>query len=252
MVPSRTKDLSSSLEDYLEAIYKLEQEHPVARSKDLAQLLGVGKSSVTAALKSLTEKGYIDYSPYQNIVLTDRGRKAARDVLRRHEVLQDFLESILGVSKDVATESACKMEHAVAGDVLERLLLFVDFFSACPRGQMLLDEFKRVCSEGLDPSRCRECVLECFERLKEENVHERTDLSRLDPGEKAIVLKIVGDKGFRKRIADMGVTRGALVAVERIAPLGDPMQVKIRGYHLSIRRSDAASIIVEQLFDSNR
>ncbi len=252
MVPKKRNNLSSSLEDYLETIYKLEQENPVARSKDVAKALGVGKSSVTAALKTLTEKGYIDYSPYQTIVLTDAGKQAAKDVLRRHEILQDFLENILAVPTELATDSACKLEHAIGGDVLERLLLFVDFFSACPRGQSLLAEFKRVCKEGLDPSRCKGCVIEGFQQLKKSDEGEQTNLAALEPGERGIVLRIKGDKRFHKRIADMGVTRGAVVAVERVAPMGDPMQVKVRGYHLSIRRVDAASIIVEQFNDRNR
>ena len=252
MVPRKIDGLSSSLEDYLETIYKLEQENRVARSKDVAKALGVGKSSVTAALKTLTERGFIDYSPYQHIVLTDAGQQAARDVLRRHEVLQEFLEEILAVPTELATSSACKLEHAIEGEVLERLLLFVDFFSACPRGQSLLAEFKRVCNEGLDPSRCKACVMEGFEQLKEEEKPEQTNLAALQPGERGIVLRIKGDKRFHKRIVDMGVTKGAVVSVERVAPMGDPMQVKVRGYHLSIRRVDAASIIIEHFKDRTR
>jgi Fe2+ transport system protein FeoA len=51
----------------------------------------------------------------------------------------------------------------------------------------------------------------------------------------------------RKRIVEMGVTSGSLVEVERIAPLGDPIDVKIKGYHLSLRKEDAQNIIVDLL-----
>jgi ferrous iron transport protein A len=69
-------------------------------------------------------------------------------------------------------------------------------------------------------------------------------LSDLAPGTSARIVKVSGRGAVPRRIVDMGVTRGSLVYVERVAPLGDPMQVKIRGYHLSLRRSEARMITV--------
>jgi ferrous iron transport protein A len=70
-------------------------------------------------------------------------------------------------------------------------------------------------------------------------------LRDLKPGQEGIVASI-GEKGpVRKRIMDMGVTPGALIKVIKVAPLGDPIEVNIRGYELSLRKSDAAQIIVE-------
>ena len=241
--------LSASLEDYLETIYNLEREKRVARAKDVANALNVGKSSVTAALKALSERGYLDYNPYQTIELTELGQKVARDVCRRHEVLHDFLANILGLREDIAADSACKMEHAIKGEPLERLLRFVEFFSTCPRGQSVLKEFQVVVRDGFNPNRCEHCV-----EAGKINVHtientivKKVGLHTLNPGDKAIVMRIAGERRFHKRIVDMGVTRGALIEIERIAPLGDPMEIKVRGYHLSIRRDDASSIIVEQI-----
>jgi Fe2+ transport system protein FeoA len=74
-------------------------------------------------------------------------------------------------------------------------------------------------------------------------------LRDLKPGSKATILKVNGRSMAKKRMTDMGVTRGSLVEVERIAPLGDPIEVKIKGYHLSIRKEDAGDIAVEP-FDS--
>lgn len=70
-------------------------------------------------------------------------------------------------------------------------------------------------------------------------------LKDLKPGENGIVLMVKG-KGFvRKRILDMGVVRGSSVYVEKIAPLGDPIEIKIKGYNLSLRKEDAGNIILE-------
>ena len=70
--------LSASLEDYLEAIFHLSAQSKVARSKDIAELLEVSRSSVTGALKTLSEKGLVNYKPYGFITLTDIGRAEAQ------------------------------------------------------------------------------------------------------------------------------------------------------------------------------
>ncbi|MDR3282639.1 MAG: ferrous iron transport protein A [Candidatus Methanoplasma sp.] len=64
-------------------------------------------------------------------------------------------------------------------------------------------------------------------------------------GEKAIVVKVKGEGHLRKRIMDMGITKGCEVAVIKVAPLGDPVEITLRGYDLSIRRQEAESIEVE-------
>lgn len=70
-------------------------------------------------------------------------------------------------------------------------------------------------------------------------------LSDLAPGTRARIVRVHGKGETTRRIVDMGVTRGSLVVVEKVAPLGDPMEVKIRGYHLSLRRDEASQIDVD-------
>lgn len=73
---------------------------------------------------------------------------------------------------------------------------------------------------------------------------ERT-LKELKPGEKAIITGVLGEKGaVKRRLMDMGVTRGAEILVRKVAPLGDPIEVNIRGYELTLRKSEAENIIV--------
>lgn len=72
-----------------------------------------------------------------------------------------------------------------------------------------------------------------------------TVLSDLLPGARARIVRVHGRGETTRRIVDMGVTRGALIVVEKVAPLGDPMEVKIKGYHLSLRRSEASKITVD-------
>lgn len=74
-----------------------------------------------------------------------------------------------------------------------------------------------------------------------------TTLSELKPGEKGQIEKVAGGGAVKRRIADMGVTKGCLVEVVRVAPLGDPMDVRIKGYHLSLRKDEAADIAVKKI-----
>lgn len=64
-------------------------------------------------------------------------------------------------------------------------------------------------------------------------------------GESAIVWKVQGEGGVRRRIMDMGITKGTEVQVRKVAPLGDPLELNVRGYSLSLRKADAAQILVE-------
>ena len=72
-------------------------------------------------------------------------------------------------------------------------------------------------------------------------------LAELKPKQRGKVTKIKGGGAVRQRILDMGVVPGAEVEMERIAPLGDPMEIRIKGYHLSLRKEEAANIFVEEV-----
>ena len=116
--------LSAAQEDYLEAIITLEAEHGRVRVRDLSGKLGVHKSTVTAALKMLTDKGLIDYEPYGRIVLLEPGRRAAQRVAKRHDLLRRFLREILLVDEGLADANACRMEHVMDAVLLRRIELF--------------------------------------------------------------------------------------------------------------------------------
>lgn len=74
-----------------------------------------------------------------------------------------------------------------------------------------------------------------------------SDLSQLQPGERATICEIGGGGALRRRLLDMGVVPGAEVEVVRVAPLGDPVEYMIKGYRLSLRRNEAAQVEVETL-----
>ncbi len=131
---SEIQTLSASLEDYLEAIYHIVSSKGAAKVKDIAKRLKVASSSVTGAMHLLSKKGLVNYMPYDIVTLTPDGEIAALDVIRRHVALRNFLISVLEISDEKADEAACKMEHSISNEILERLILFVKFVNACPLG----------------------------------------------------------------------------------------------------------------------
>jgi Fe2+ transport system protein FeoA len=70
-------------------------------------------------------------------------------------------------------------------------------------------------------------------------------LKDLKPGQRCKIVKVRGQGATNKRILEMGVTPGSVIELERVAPLGDPIDVKVRGYHLSLRKEEADGIDVE-------
>jgi len=81
-----------------------------------------------------------------------------------------------------------------------------------------------------------------------ENMSQNTTrLSDLQPGEEGAVMAVEAQGPVRRRLLEMGFIRGATVRVEKMAPLGDPMELVIKGYHLSLRREEGACILVERV-----
>ncbi|HPN09087.1 MAG TPA: DtxR family transcriptional regulator [Syntrophales bacterium] len=246
--------LTASLEDYLETIYHIIAEKQVARSKDIARQLKVGYASVTGALRALSDKGLINYSPYDVVTLTQKGKTAAEDIVRRHEALRDFFVNVLAVDEKDADDAACKMEHSIPDIILERFIQFAQFVEVCPRGgSKWIAGFGYQCDHDSMQENCEQCILAVLDdvRIQKQQRGRKDMISKklkdLKPGVKGKVLKITSRGQANTRIVEMGVTPGTVVEVERVAPLGDPIDIKVKGYHLSLRKEEAEGIEVELL-----
>jgi DtxR family Mn-dependent transcriptional regulator len=123
---------SASMEDYLEAVEMLGDKDGSVRVKEISTFLKVKMPSVTAAMKRLSEERMVIYERYGRIKLTHAGKKAAKEVFRRHEILRRFLIGVLGMDTETAEEDACRMEHVVSQGTLERLAKFQSFVESCP------------------------------------------------------------------------------------------------------------------------
>ena len=114
------KNLTKSIEDYIEAIYMIEQEQEKVniKSVDIASRLRVSKPAVNKAMNELNNLNLIEKSNYSNIVLTDEGRKLAKKIYDKHTLIYEFLLSI-GVSNENAEIDCCKIEHVISDETAE-------------------------------------------------------------------------------------------------------------------------------------
>ena len=112
--------IQQSAENYLETIYVLTNRNGSVRSIDIANELGFSKPSVSVAMKSLRENGYIDVMGDGKILLLSEGRKIAEKLYERHTVLTNALIS-LGVPSEIAAEDACKVEHIISEETFDAI-----------------------------------------------------------------------------------------------------------------------------------
>lgn len=134
--------VSASLEDYLEALYLIIEAKQGVRVVDVARKLDVKKSSVTEALKALSQKGLVNYGKYDVISLTEEGKKLAKRVADKHSILLNFFTNILGSDSSDSEESACEIEHVISDELLNRLISFIQYCEK-PENKKFISNFKK-------------------------------------------------------------------------------------------------------------
>ena len=142
-----SKKITTSQEDYLEAILKLSQNGYNVRSKDIANALSVHRSTVTASLKNLSQKRLINYKPYEAVSLTAKGEILAQNVSNRHKILCRFFVKVLEIDKKNADEIACKIEHSASEEVITKLSFLTSFFTENEDDESLIKLFKDFCNK---------------------------------------------------------------------------------------------------------
>jgi len=243
--------LSASQEDYLEAIYGIVQDKRVARSRDIAERLGVHKSTVTGALRALSERGLVHYEPYGHVTLTDRGRETARAVVRRHEVLRDFFTDILLAEAEDAETAACRLEHGIPPAILEKLVDLASFMKVCPRfGEEWRRRFQSYCTQQAGAPPCEECLSETAERVVADlrGAHHRAHvpLNELGEGEQGRLVGVPDDGPAAELLRKRGIHLGMPLEIESLTPDGGA-RIKARGFHFSLAPDDLLHIAVEPL-----
>ncbi len=135
-----TKTLTSGLEDYLEEIYIAHLNDTPLKGAELARKLNISRASVSEALSRLVKKELIKYNSYEAISLTKTGIEEAKKVYDKHYTIKDFFETVLDVYSAEAGENACKIEHIVSQNILDRMTLFTEF---CQKNKEITENFKK-------------------------------------------------------------------------------------------------------------
>lgn len=117
---SQSRKMTPSKENYLKVMLELSSQEGI-RSVDIAKTLGVSKASVSSMMNVLRNEGYIHKEKYGVVVLTEDGENVAVNIKRRYEMLKRYLHNVLGVEAGIAAEDACRIEHLISSETLQRI-----------------------------------------------------------------------------------------------------------------------------------
>jgi DtxR family Mn-dependent transcriptional regulator len=186
------KTVTSQAEEYLEAIYRLENKVGSARTMELSRELGVVPGSITNTIENLERKGFVIHEPYRGVKLTDSGRQIASTIIRRHRLAERLLTDFLHIDWSEVHDPACKLEHALSQEIIKPLEKALGHPKTCPHGNPI-------------PTSCGGI-------LEEETV----SLAELDPNTSGIVTKITEEKAeVLKQLTKLGLIPGERVKIEQ-------------------------------------
>jgi len=215
--------VSSEAEEYLEAIYRLEKKTGSAKTMELARQLKVVPGSVTNTIENLERRGLIIHEPYKGVKLTEKGRKLALKVLRRHRLAERLLTDVLHLDWSEAHDAACKLEHAFSDDVIKPLEKALGHPKTCPHGNPIPTKCGGIFEEKLEP------------------------LTNLNPQEEGIVVKIMEEESDLLRyLATLGLTPGTSVKIVEKAPLNDLITVEVGGTNHALSHKVASIVEVRK------
>jgi len=138
--------ISSTVEDYLKAVLRMEDRNEKASTSSVARHLEVADASVTDMLRKLQRAGLLEYKPYYGASLTQKGRAVALKILRRHRLLELFLHQIMGYGWEEVHNEAEKLEHVVSDFFVERADALLNYPDKDPHGEVIPDAqgFRRL------------------------------------------------------------------------------------------------------------
>lgn len=132
--------LTASMEDYVEMIYRLSAKNGFTRIHDLSEALNVQPPSATKMVQRLAELKLIKYEKYGVIMLQDAGKKAGESLLRRHNIIEEFLK-ILEIPSNEILEETEKVEHTISKGTVKHLEHFIMFMKDNPEIRSKLKEY---------------------------------------------------------------------------------------------------------------
>jgi DtxR family Mn-dependent transcriptional regulator len=228
---------SEQLEEYLESILDIEEKDGIAKTSAIARCMKIAPASVTEALQTLADKGFVHYEPYKGAYLTEQGREMARKVKRRHRLLEVFLSDVLHINGENVHDEACRMEHTLSDETECALCKMLNAPARCPHGSLI-----EACDR--DVENCSACLRENTSPSTSTRDEHLIPVTTLQPGQKATIAFIRGDSSVVQRLTDLGLTLKTEIQLVRKAPLFGPVEIAVRKTRLAIDHAIADHIFV--------
>ncbi len=209
--------------EYLKHIFRLEHVSSPVSTSALAESMHVAPSTVTDMIKRLSQKGFINYTPYHGITLTPEGERLAVKAIRRHRIVERFLTDMLGFEWHEAHQEALSIENDLSDEVEKRLYAALNHPKFCPHGYPI-------------PSKVEDVLV------------EEVSLYTLKPGEQAEVLSVRDDDPeLLQFMASLGIKPGVKVKLEAKDPFQGPLRVLVGKRKRTMGEHLASSIFVRKL-----
>jgi len=214
---------SPSIEDYLKALYKLEEQQgaPVSTGA-LAQAMDVSSASASNMVKRLDELDFLTYEAYEGATLTDPGQTVALEVIRHHRLLELYLKEVMGFSWDEIHEEAEILEHHISERFEDRIEEMLDHPERDPHGH---------------PIPARDGTVDEL---------PTRSLADLTEGDGAVIDHIADENGELLALLEQrGLLPGVTVEVQETRPLDGLLVVAIDGTEQLIGEPVAQKVVVE-------
>lgn len=210
-------------EDYLINILRLTEGEGVAKTTELASYMGVSPASVSEMIKVLAKENLVSYEKYKGVALTEEGLTYARQLRKKHHVVERFLTDYLSIDHKTAHEEACRMEHAISDE------------SAIKMCHMM--------GTPVDVD-CQCCQSPC--KAVSEGIMNILPLNRLELSQCGKISHIKSDDtNAVKKLISMGFVPGRTVAIEAILSDGGPRVIRIGESTMALDYRLASCIFVD-------
>lgn len=223
LADDQERRITPAIEDYLKAIYLVQQRAETVTTSLLAeQLGGLRPGSITGMVKKLADMGLVTHTRYYGVQLTAAGERIALEVIRHHRLIELFLVKELGYSWDEVHDDADQLEHVISEKLEARIATRLGHPTLDPHG----DPIPTI--EGVMPDVHGVCVAD------------------LPVGASGRVVRVGEQQAERLRyLADLGLTPGAELRIIASAPFEGPISVLVHGATHAIDRRLAQTIFVD-------
>ncbi|MCW4022642.1 MAG: metal-dependent transcriptional regulator [archaeon] len=221
---SKQVAVTNQAEEYLEAIYRLENKAGFARTMELSRKLGVVPGSITNTVENLERKQLVIREPYKGVKLTPSGRKIASSILRRHRLAERLLTDFLQIDWSEVHDPACSLEHALTPEILKPLEKALGHPKRCPHGNPI-------------PTDCG--------RIQED---ETVALTELDAQTTGNIIKITEEKPeILRELVKLKLVPGTQLKIVKNTGKAEQMEIKVAEKSCTIDHDLASIIYVKKI-----